>query len=83
MAGHKFRIGQRVNYRPIRGPDAASGACQVIGLLRREDGRFEYRIRNVTEELQRVAKEIELRSPNGGDDDRLQSGSESHAHKSS
>jgi hypothetical protein len=63
MSAHKFRIGQNVNYRPSElGQDAPHGIYQITALLpQRGDGDFEYRIRNLTEEHERVAKEGELR----------------------
>jgi hypothetical protein len=60
---HKFRIGQMVTYRPsVRGQDALPGAYMIIARLPRseETGQFEYRIRNLNEEHERVANESEL-----------------------
>jgi hypothetical protein len=58
----KFRIGETVYYWPAkRDQNAARGIYQIIGLLpQREDGEFEYRIRNLDEEYERVAQEGEL-----------------------
>jgi hypothetical protein len=64
MPAHKFRIGQMVTYRPTeRGQDAPPGAYMVIARLPEsdDDGQLEYRIRNLNEEHERVAKETELR----------------------
>jgi hypothetical protein len=64
MPAHKFRIGQIVTYRPaIRGQDAPPGAHMIIARLPQseETREFEYRIRNLTDEHERVAKESELR----------------------
>lgn len=64
MSAHKFRIGQMVTYRPKqRGVDAPpDGAFMVTArLAKRTDGQFEYRIRNLNEQHERVAKESELR----------------------
>jgi hypothetical protein len=60
---YKFRIGQTVNYQPAaRGQDAPHSTYQITGFLpQREDGEFEYRIRNLDEGHERVAKESELR----------------------
>jgi hypothetical protein len=64
MSAHKFRIGQMVTYRPAeRGLDAPPGVYMIIARLPEsdEDGQFEYRIKNLNEEHERVAKESELR----------------------
>jgi hypothetical protein len=64
MPPHKFRIGQMVTYRPAgRGPDAPPGVYMIVARLPMsdDDGQFEYRIRNLGEEDERVAKESELR----------------------
>jgi len=59
-----FRIGQMVTYRPDqRGQDVPPGGAYMITarLPESADGLFEYRIRNVNEQHERVAKERELR----------------------
>jgi len=64
MPTHKFRIGQMVTYRSAqRGLDAPPGVYMIIARLPEsdEDGQFEYRIKNLNEEHERVAKESELR----------------------
>jgi hypothetical protein len=63
MSTHKFRIGQIVTYRPDqRGQDVLRGAYMVTARLPESaDGQFEYRIRNLNEQHERVAKERELR----------------------
>jgi hypothetical protein len=58
VSGHKFKIGQFVNYR---GRQSASGVYQVTQLLPPEGEAFQYRIKNVNEPHERVAKEHELR----------------------
>jgi hypothetical protein len=58
-AGYKFYLGQRVEYRPPDGT-VSSRACVVIAKLPKRDGEFEYRIRNVNERHERVARESEL-----------------------
>jgi hypothetical protein len=52
-----------VYYWPAkRDKSAARGIYQIIGLLpQRDDGEFEYRIRNSDEQHERVAQESELR----------------------
>jgi hypothetical protein len=59
MSGHKYKIGQLVNYH---GRERASGVYQVTQLLPPEDGAFQYRIKNNNEPHERVAKERELSS---------------------
>ena len=59
MSGHKFKIGQFVNYL---GRDRAYGVYQVTQLLPPEGEAFQYRIKNAIEPHERVAKEHELRS---------------------
>jgi hypothetical protein len=64
MPTHKFRIGQIVTCRPTeRGQDATPGAYMIVARLPQseETGEFEYQIRNLSEEHERVAKESELR----------------------
>ena len=64
MSPHKFRIGQMVTYRPNqRGQDIPPGGVYMITarLPESTDGQFEYRIRNLNEQHERVAKESELR----------------------
>ena len=58
MSGHKFKIGQLVNYL---GHDRAPGVYQVTHLLLPEGKEFQYRIKNINEPHERVAKERELR----------------------
>jgi hypothetical protein len=59
MSGHKYKIGQLVDYL---GRERASGVYQITQLLPPEGEAFQYRIKNVTEPHERVAKESELRS---------------------
>jgi hypothetical protein len=64
MSTHKFRIGQMVTYRPDqRGQDVSLGGAYMITARLPEgaDGQFEYRIKNLNEQHERVAKEGELR----------------------
>ena len=58
VSSHKFKIGQFVNYL---GRQSASGVYQVTQLLPPEGEVFQYRIQNVNEPHERVAKEHELR----------------------
>ena len=59
MSGHKYKIGQLVNYL---GREGASGVYQITQLLPPEGEAFQYRIKNVNEPHERIAKEYELRS---------------------
>ena len=59
MSGHKFKIGQLVNYLSR---DGASGVYQVTQLLPPEDEVFQYRIKRADESHERVAKESELQN---------------------
>ena len=58
VSGHKFKIGQLVNYL---GHDRAPGVYQVTHLLPPEGKEFQYRITNINERHEHVAKERELR----------------------
>jgi hypothetical protein len=62
MPGHKFRVGQVVNYHPAsHGQDAPRGAYTITGRLpQSDDGQFEYRIKHSSEAHERIAKESEL-----------------------
>ena len=60
MSGHKYKTGQLVDYL---GRERASGAYQITQLLPPDDEAFQYRIKNVNEPHERVAKENELRRP--------------------
>jgi hypothetical protein len=61
MADHKFHIGQAVQFstKPYY-VNAALGFFEVTKQLPERDGEFEYRIKNVTEPHERVARESEL-----------------------
>jgi hypothetical protein len=59
VSGHKFKIGQLVNYL-IRG--GSLGVYQITQLLPPEGEAFQYRIKNDNEPHERVVKEYELRS---------------------
>jgi hypothetical protein len=58
VSGHKYKIGQLANYLSR---ERASGIYQITQLLPPERGQ--YRIKNVNEPHESVAKEIELRRP--------------------
>jgi hypothetical protein len=59
MSGHRFKIGQLVFYL---NRDATSGAYQITQLLPPEGEAFQYRIKNVNEPHERMAREHELSS---------------------
>jgi hypothetical protein len=58
VSGHKYQIGQLVNYLSR---ERASGFYQITQLLPPEGEAFQYRIKNVNEPHERIAKEYELR----------------------
>ena len=60
IGGHKFKIGQAVQFSP-QCALATPGSYVVTGLLPERDGEFEYCIYNEGGPFQRVAKESELR----------------------
>jgi len=55
---HKFHLGQTVEYRAAR--YAPRGAYVVTAKLPERDGEYEYRIRNLAEAHERMARESEL-----------------------
>ena len=57
MSGHKFKIGQLVNYH---GRERAPGVYQITQLLPPEGATFQYRIKSRKEPHERAAKEYEL-----------------------
>ena len=61
MNEHKFKVGQAVEYRPPRGLYAPRGTYIVTAALPARYGEFEYRIRNIGEDYERVAMEGDLR----------------------
>jgi hypothetical protein len=62
VSGHKFKIGQLVNFLSR---ERASGVYQVTQLLPPEGGAFQYRVRNANEPHERVVKEHELDDSRG------------------
>ncbi len=61
MSGHKFKIGQKVNY--TSGPFGAaksSSTYTITQLLPAEGDEFQYRIKSAAEPHERVAKESQL-----------------------
>ena len=59
VSGHKYKVGQLVDYLDR---ERASGVYQITQLLPPEGEAFQYRIKNVNEPHERIAKEYELRS---------------------
>ena len=61
MAGHKFKVGQTVDFAPFRLGTAASGRpYEIVRLLPAEAGELQYRVKSKSESFERVAKESEL-----------------------
>jgi hypothetical protein len=61
VSGHKYKIGQIVNYVSRNGYATVSGTYEVTQLLPPEGDALQYRIKSVSEPYERVAKEHELR----------------------
>ena len=61
MAEYKFKIGQTVYFHPKPPNDSPRGVYQIVRRLPAAEGEFQYVIRSMSEEHQRVAKESELR----------------------
>jgi hypothetical protein len=60
MPSHKFRVGDVVLPMPAVSQNIAGGTYQVTRLLPENRGEFEYRIKNLEEPHERVARESEL-----------------------
>ena len=61
MASHKFRVGQVVKFSSPRiGPAAGGVEYKVLRLLACQGHECTYRIKNIREAVDRVAKESEL-----------------------
>jgi len=61
MARHKFKVGQLIDFAPARPGVPTSGRqYQVVRLLPTEGGEIQYRIKNVYETFERIARESEL-----------------------
>jgi hypothetical protein len=59
--GHKFEVGQAVEYFPPRQLYAPRGRYIVTAALPARSGEYEYQIRHPSEEHDRVAMESDLR----------------------
>lgn len=63
MAAHKFKIGQMVEFQPLRsGLPASSRDYKIVRLQPLEAGDPLYRIKSSNEAFERIAKETELKS---------------------
>jgi hypothetical protein len=57
---HKFKVGQAVEYHPPRWVWAPPGTYLITAKLPERNGEFEYHIRSVREQHERVAWESDL-----------------------
>ncbi len=63
MNVHKFKVGQTVEFTPLRsGIPASSRDYKVIRLQPPEEGNPLYRIKSSNEAFERIAKETELKT---------------------
>jgi hypothetical protein len=61
MAGHKFSVGQTLDFKPSRmGFPAANRECTIVRQLPIESGNCLYRIKCTTEAFERVVSEAQL-----------------------
>lgn len=62
MAGHKYRVGQAVDFTPPSRSvvPASSRAYKILRLLPYERGERMYRIKSITEPYERIADERDL-----------------------
>lgn len=61
MPAHKFKIGQTLNFSPLRAnAQARPGKCKVTRLVASEGDTPQYRVKCVTETFERVVWENEL-----------------------
>lgn len=67
VAMHKFHLGQAVEYHSGRGTYAPRGPYVVTAKLPERDGEFEYHIRHLAEQHERMAKESELTGVSEGE----------------
>ena len=57
---HKFILGDRVEYTAPSRIYAPAGVYVVTAKLPERDGEFEYRIKHISELLERIVRESEL-----------------------
>ena len=63
MSVHKFKIGQMVEFQPLRsGLPPSSRDYKIIRLQPPEEGNPLYRIKSSSEAFERIAKETELKT---------------------
>jgi len=61
MPGHKFDVGQTVDFKPSRmGFPAANRECTIVRRLPTEGGNRLYRIKCAAEAFERVVNEAQL-----------------------
>ena len=61
MSQHKFRVGQAVEFSPDPGVDRLSrGRYTIVRLLPLEAGTPQYRLKNVADGHERLARESQL-----------------------
>jgi len=60
MNDHRFKVGQAVEYYPPHRKYAPRGAYHVTAELPLHGGEFEYRIKHLRENYERVAAESDL-----------------------
>jgi hypothetical protein len=60
-AKHRFRVGQRLRLvNAGAGMGRAGGTCRVVALMPRERDIFSYRVRNESENFERIVAEADL-----------------------
>jgi hypothetical protein len=59
MPEHKFKLGQRLFL--LRALNAPDGPYVVVKRLPKRDGEFEYQIKSLTDNHERVARESQLK----------------------
>jgi len=64
---HKFYLGQKVAFHPGRGMYVPREEYVVTAKLPERNGQFEYRIRSMGEDHERMAREKELRALGDGE----------------
>ena len=61
MPAHKFHVGEIVHLSPAITRNLPGGSYAVVKQLPASDDEFDYRIKNMKEPHERVARESELR----------------------
>ena len=60
IAGHKYRVGQHVTFRPTRVSGLGVQACTIVRQLPAEEGNPLYRIKYSVGNVERVVREGDL-----------------------